>query len=108
DRRDQGNIPAKLFEYLYARRPILFIGYEHGVAAQLVKERSAGLVSNSPVAIRDQLQTWLEDKRAGQLERLDPSVSLGLSREDQHAKLEQLFEEISKDRGRLGSPLAGW
>jgi hypothetical protein len=98
DRRDQGNIPAKLFEYLYARRPILFIGYEHGVAAQLVKERSAGLVSNSPVAIRDQLQTWLEDKLAGQLERLDPSVSLGLSREDQHAKLEQLFEEISKDR----------
>ena len=94
DQRDEGNLPAKLFEYLYARRPILFIGYERGIAARLVIERRAGLVSNSPVQIRDQLQSWFEDKRAGRLERLDPSVSLGLSRDDQYAKLERLFEEI--------------
>jgi glycosyltransferase involved in cell wall biosynthesis len=98
DQRDEGNLPAKLFEYLYARRPILFIGYERGIAARLVAERSAGLVSNKPVEIRDQLQRWLEDKRAGRLERLDPSVSLGLSRDDQHAKLELLFENILQDR----------
>src|SRR4029077_8979940 len=55
DQRDEGNLPAKLFEYLYARRPILFIGYERGIAARLVAERSAGLVSNKPVEIRDQL-----------------------------------------------------
>ncbi len=94
DPRDEGNLPAKLFEYLYARRPILFIGYEHGIAARLVIERRAGLVSNSPVKIRDQLQRWLEDKRAGRLGRLDPSVSLGLGRDDQYAKLERLLEEI--------------
>ena len=94
DPRDEGNLPAKLFEYLYARRPILFIGYERGIAARLVIERKAGLVSNSPVKIRDQLQRWFEDKRAGSLERLDPSVSLGLGRDDQYAKLERLFEEI--------------
>jgi glycosyltransferase involved in cell wall biosynthesis len=94
DQRDEGNLPAKLFEYLYARRPILFIGYERGIAARLVIERSAGLVSNSPIQIRDQLQRWFEDKRAGRLERLDPSVSLGLGRDDQYAKLEHLFEEI--------------
>jgi hypothetical protein len=44
--RDEGNLPAKLFEYLYARRPILLIGYERGVAAQLVGVRGAGFVSN--------------------------------------------------------------
>jgi|HubBroStandDraft_6_1064221.scaffolds.fasta_scaffold00978_17 glycosyltransferase involved in cell wall biosynthesis len=94
DQRDEGNLPAKLFEYLYARRPILFIGYERGVAARLVIERRAGLVSNSPAQIHDQLKRWFEDKRAGRLERLDPSVSLGLGRDDQYAKLEHLFEEI--------------
>ena len=94
DPRDEGNLPAKLFEYLYARRPILFIGYERGIAARLVIERKAGLVSNSPVEIRDQLQRWLEDKRAGRLGRLDPSVCLGLGRDDQYAKLEHLLEEI--------------
>jgi glycosyltransferase involved in cell wall biosynthesis len=94
DPRDEGNLPAKLFEYLYARRPILFIGYERGIAARLVIERSAGLVSNSPVNIRDQLHRWFEDKRAGRLDTLDPSVSLGLGRDDQYAKLERLFEEI--------------
>jgi glycosyltransferase involved in cell wall biosynthesis len=94
DQRDEGNLPGKLFEYLYARRPILFIGYERGIAASLVIERRAGLVSNSPAQIRDQLQRWFEDKRAGRLERLDPSVSLGLGRDDQYAKLEGLFEEI--------------
>jgi hypothetical protein len=95
DQRDEGNLPAKLFEYLYARRPILFIGYERGIAARLVLERSAGLVSNSPARIRNQLQRWFEDKSAGRLERLDPSVSLGLSRDDQYAKIEHLFEERS-------------
>jgi hypothetical protein len=94
DPRDEGNLPAKLFEYLYARRPILFIGYERGIAARLVIERSAGLVSNSPVKIRDQIQKWFEGKRAGRLDRLEPSVSLGLGRDDQYAKLERLLEEI--------------
>jgi glycosyltransferase involved in cell wall biosynthesis len=99
DQRDEGNLPAKLFEYLYARRPILFIGYERGIAARLVIERRAGLVSNSPVEIRDQLQRWFEDKHAGHLQSLDPSVSLGLGRDDQYAKLERLFEEV------LGKPV---
>ena len=98
DPRDEGNLPAKLFEYLYARRPILFIGYERGIAARLVIERSAGLVSNSPIKIRDQLQKWFEDRRAGRLDRLDPSVSLGLGRDDQYAKLERLLEEILERR----------
>jgi Glycosyl transferase 4-like domain len=99
DQRDEGNLPAKLFEYLYARRPILFIGYEHGIAARLVTGRGAGLVSNSPTQICDQLQRWLEDKQAGRLNQLDASVSLGLSRDEQYRKLEHLFGEILNEGG---------
>jgi Glycosyl transferase 4-like domain len=101
DQRDEGNLPAKLFEYLYARRPILFIGYEHGIAAQLVKDRGAGLVSNCPARIRDQLQTWLESKRAGRLKPFDRSVNLGLSRDEQYQKLERIFGEVVSEGGRL-------
>jgi glycosyltransferase involved in cell wall biosynthesis len=94
NRRDEGNLPAKLFEYLYSRRPILFIGYEQGIAAQLVRERGAGLVSNSPAQIADQLREWIMAKRQVGLERLDASVCRGLSRDQQYEKLEQLFDEI--------------
>jgi glycosyltransferase involved in cell wall biosynthesis len=96
DARDEGNLPSKLFEYFYARRPILFIGYEGGIAAQMVRERQAGLVSNSPERIRNQLQEWIEDKRAGRLVALDPSVSRGLSRDEQFRKLEQVLADVGK------------
>jgi glycosyltransferase involved in cell wall biosynthesis len=94
EQRDEGNIPAKLFEYFYARRPILFIGYEHGVAAQLVRDRGAGLVSNAPEQIRDQLQAWIADKQAGRLTRLDPSVSRGLGRDEQFCNLERFLGKL--------------
>jgi glycosyltransferase involved in cell wall biosynthesis len=98
DQRDEGNLPAKLFEYLYARRPILLIGYEHGIAARLITERGAGLVCNSPMRIRDQLQSWIADKRAGRLTRLPPSVSEGLGRDEQFRRLEQIFSQLLDER----------
>jgi glycosyltransferase involved in cell wall biosynthesis len=94
DARDEGNLPTKTFEYLYARRPILFVGYELGIAAQLIRERRAGLVSNLPERIRDQLRAWIEDKQAGRLTRLDASVSRGLSRDEQFRKLDAIFDEV--------------
>ena len=96
DKRDEGNLPGKIFEYFYARRPILLIGYEKGVAARMIRERGAGFVSNSPEGIRDKLVGWIEAKRAGRLRRLDPSVYLGLSRDDQFLKIEHLFAKILK------------
>jgi glycosyltransferase involved in cell wall biosynthesis len=94
DKRDEGNLPGKIFEYLYARRPILFIGYEHGAAAELIRRRAAGFVSNMPERIRDQLQVWSKQKQEGRLVRLDPSVSRGLSRDDQFRKLERIFADV--------------
>ncbi len=98
DKLDEGSVPAKLFEYLYARRPILAICYEQGMAAQLIRERRAGLVANAPERIRDQLRVWIRQKRAGCLKRLDPSVSHGLSRDEQFGKLERMFAEILDER----------
>ena len=94
DKRDEGNLPGKIFEYFYARRPILLIGYEHSVAARLIRERAAGLVSNTPELIRDQLRAWIEDKQAGRLTALDPSVRRGLSRDEQFQKLEYVFADV--------------
>ena len=50
DKRDEGNIPGKIFEYLCARRPILFIGYEHGIAARLIRERGGRIGFQHPRA----------------------------------------------------------
>jgi hypothetical protein len=94
DKRDEGNLPGKIFEYLYARRPILLIGYEQGVAARLIKERGAGLVSNTPELIRDQLKAWIDDRQAGCLKALDPLVSQGLSRDEQFRRLEHIFADV--------------
>jgi hypothetical protein len=101
DKRDEGNLPGKLFEYLFARRPILFIGYEEGIAAQLIRERGAGLVATTPARIRDQLQTWIEAKGGCRPLRLDPAVSHGLSRDEQFHKLELLFADtLQTGRGK--------
>jgi glycosyltransferase involved in cell wall biosynthesis len=94
DVRDEGNLPGKTFEYLYARRPILLIGYEQGAAARLIRERGAGLVSNAPERICDQLHTWIDDKQTRRLTRLDASVSRGLSRDEQFCKLDAIFAEV--------------
>ena len=105
DARQAGMIPAKLFEYLYARHPILFIGYERGIAAQLVRERGAGLVSNAPAQISDQLHAWITDKKEGRFKRLGPSVCRGFSRDEQYRKVEQLFGDILRERSRtIGNP----
>jgi glycosyltransferase involved in cell wall biosynthesis len=102
NKRDEGNLPGKIFEYLYARRPILFIGYEHGVAARLIRERGGGLVSNTPELIRDQLKSWIEDKEAGCLKALDTSVSQGLSRDEQFRKLEHVFADVLRRHSPIG------
>ena len=75
DKRDEGNLPAKLFEYLFARRPILFIGLETGVAARIIADRRAGFIANDPKRIRDQLLLWLAEKQTAGLKTLDePSI----------------------------------
>ncbi|MCG6568068.1 glycosyltransferase [Tessaracoccus sp. ZS01] len=42
DPREAGTLPAKLFEYAAARRPVVLVGYVHGEAAHVVKDNRLG------------------------------------------------------------------
>lgn len=88
DPKEQGNVPAKLFEYLAARRPILGLGLDDGVPAGVIRERAAGLFSNDPAAIAAQLARWLDEKRrTGRVRPLGEAACRGFSRAEQFARL---------------------
>ncbi len=44
-RNEMGRIPAKLFEYLYSRRPILLLGPAEGDAAEILRQTHGGYIS---------------------------------------------------------------
>ena len=91
--KDAGNIPAKFFEYLGARRPILLIGYEHGNLAQMIHERGAGVVSNDPSIIAEQLHHWIAQRPAG-IPAVPAAAREGMSRTDQYRKLERFLAQL--------------
>lgn len=100
DPREQGNVPAKLFEYLGAMRPILGIGYEGGVPARIIGERGAGLFSNDPDRIARQLREWLDRKRTdGAIARLGTSVRDGFSRDEQFEGLVAFLDGLASRAG---------
>lgn len=92
---EEGNLPGKLFEYLGAQRPILALGYPGGEMACIIRERSAGFVSNDPTAIARQLRGWCETKRReGRILRLPEAARTGFSREEQFGKLERFLFKL--------------
>lgn len=88
---DEGNVPAKFFEYIGALRPILLLGYEAGVLAAMVRERDAGIVSNDPAIIAAQLETWLAQGAAGGVPPLAASSRAGLSRAEQFVEYQDFL-----------------
>lgn len=64
-----GRIPAKLFEYLAAKRPILVIGNVEGDAAAIIKETNAGSIAemNNKKDIREKILILFDQYRSGQL-----------------------------------------
>ncbi len=100
ERAETGVFTGKLFEYLGARRPILAVGTGTCVAADLVRSRDVGLVSNDPTEIAAQLRTWLQQKRSGRaIPDTAEDAGQGLTRSEQFALLE------SKLREWTGEPL---
>ncbi|MBM0225780.1 glycosyltransferase [Micromonospora sp. ATA51] len=96
DPRDAGTVTGKIFDYLFARRPILLLGYESGVAANLIRARGAGVVRNDKQAIAEQLRAWLAMKeRSGRIPALPASALDGLFRDDQLARYLVLLREVA-------------
>lgn len=101
---ERGVYTGKLFEYLGARRPILMLGYPHGVAAQLVQDRSAGVVANDVQAIGRAVQHWVEVKRGvGSVPALPEAVAEGLTRQEQSQRLKRLLLPLATGTGRAVS-----
>lgn len=104
DPRERGVYTGKLFEYLGARRPILGIGPADNVAADLIRERQAGVISVDPDEIAGQLVRWLDAKEHDGIPDLPESVAAGLSREAQTRRLEAFLERIVGQRALSGAP----
>lgn len=104
DPRERGVYTGKLFEYLGARRPILGIGPPDNVAADLIRERQAGVVSANPDDIARYLADRLDEKeRAGFIPDLPETVAAGLSREEQTRRLEHFLERLIGERRIAGA-----
>ena len=98
---EAGIYSGKLFEYLGSGRPILMLGYEHGAAADLIRERSAGVVANDPDDIAAAAAGWIEAKRrTGTVPGTASDVVSGLTRRDQAAVLSDLLENIRSKQPR--------
>lgn len=97
DPRNNGNVPAKVFEQLALRRPILCIGPLEGVPARLIRERNAGLVAIEPDIITEYITAYSERKKeTGLMALLPPSVCEGLERDTQFNSLYTFLETLLK------------
>ena len=95
---ERGVFTGKLFEYLGARRPILCVGNTGGVAAELVRERAAGVTLTDPDMIAKQLSLWIKQKKDhGEIPSLHPKVGDGFTRKEQTEKLINFFERCLKN-----------
>jgi hypothetical protein len=93
---EKGVYTGKLFEYFGAAHPILVLGAEDGVAANLVKLRNAGFVSNDPHILSQQLDFWVDKKlENSNFFKLNKNVRNGLTRKDQFIKLDDFLVKSS-------------
>lgn len=62
DKRENGVIAGKLFEYIGAGKPILSVGGTEGEAADIIRDNNFGLVSNDEDEIAEYLIEKLRDR----------------------------------------------
>jgi glycosyltransferase involved in cell wall biosynthesis len=99
--KDPRNVPAKVFEYLAARRPILGLGLDEGIPAQIIRRRNAGIYETDADIIAAQLNRWVAEKKAtGLIPDLPASVRAGLSRAEQFRLLSDLLFSLQRPIGK--------
>jgi glycosyltransferase involved in cell wall biosynthesis len=95
DPKERGVFPAKIFEYIGARRPILALGGGGSPAAEFVREKCAGLVTDDPGQIASHLRRWVEQKReAGSIPGPAGEIAAGVTREERTRTLEAYLCEV--------------
>jgi glycosyltransferase involved in cell wall biosynthesis len=100
---DAGNVPAKFFEYIAARRPILGLGLDAGVPAGIIRNRSAGFYVTDASKVAEQLQRWVSQKRhEGCVPDIPGSAQMGLSRIEQFENLLTFLQSRLEDCGGAG------
>lgn len=93
-----GVLPAKLFEYVGAGRPVLALGLESGAAADIIRSRNLGVVANDTAMIAAQLRRWIEEKTVTQgIAGPPPEAKNGLSRIDQFRKLDAFLRRCAPE-----------
>jgi hypothetical protein len=97
-------IPAKLYEYLRARRPILALVDDEGDTAALLRELRVGTLAplTSSTGIATALSAFLATLRAGTGQALDLATARRLSREAASRHLAELLYEEAAPEARLG------
>jgi len=96
-------VPAKLYEYLRAGRPILALTDPAGDTARTLQNAGSGLIAalDSTSEIEDALLRFLETIRSGTWQRANPAVVARYSRLALTEELAQRLEESLGSRARL-------
>lgn len=89
-------VPAKLYEYLRAGRPILALTDPAGDTARTLEAAGVGLIArlDSRAEIEAALPRFLEKVRSGEWRRASPDVVHRWSRERQTGELARLLDDV--------------
>jgi len=92
-----GSIPAKLFEYLGARRPILNVPGDGDLVDGVLDETRAGTSGSDPAEIADVLVTWYREwKATGTVAyRGIPEKIARYTRKEQAGQLARIFDSLT-------------
>ncbi|GAA0892349.1 glycosyltransferase family 4 protein [Fulvivirga kasyanovii] len=96
DKKENGVLPGKLFEYAGSLRPILCIGYEKGEAVELIHDRDLGFVSNNADFIGKEISKLIEQKRNNTLNDRPFEPVADLTRKQGAKKLNQFLIGLIK------------
>jgi hypothetical protein len=100
---DVGLLPAKMYEYMGARRPVLVVGgTEQHEAVGILARARVGTWAQGPEQIADVLSRWVEElRRSGRIEvRPDPAAIQAFEWRNTASTMGDLLREAI-DRGRV-------
>jgi glycosyltransferase involved in cell wall biosynthesis len=110
DPRAEGNVTAKIFEYMGAGRPILAIAFEGGEIPKLLERTGTGTVATKVGQIKQVLSTWIAEftQHGHIMSYYNPNSAAvkQYTRREQARKLAAAFDEVTSLKKGREDPLA--